>query len=366
MDDWDESIDRLADGSARISRAKLLAGGVAGLGGLSLAGQLAEAASAAAPFQRGPRRTIIWAVSEAAAWQAPIDVGFHDAAALIGWKYQKVVGQGSSPENQVNVIRRATLAKPDVLASNYWYKPQMSAFADAQKAGIFTMAIEADGWPADRNKLGMSYVGVDNYLSGFTLGQRLASELVKKGKKTGTFVYGVPFPGSTNLEVQGKGISDAIDKANKKNGTSFRVENFPDKADSNIAQSSGLYRAKVKQLGSKFVGATSGSDNFPSIIIDVLKSTGKKPGDYVLGAFRSQPATLKAIRDGWVAASSDQSYYPPGFMSTLYAWLWLDRRMPPLDYETGGGLIDKSNLGEIQKREARINDLAKKYGIKVS
>ncbi len=366
MNAWDD--DNTAgerEFDARISRAKLLAGGVAGLGALSLTGELARAASAATP--RGAKRTIIWAVDQAAAWQAPIDVGFYDAVGLIGWKYQKAaLGHSSSPEAQVNAIKRATLAKPDVLVSDWWYKPEVTAFADAQKAGIFTMAIEADGYPADRKKLGMAYIGVDNYLSGYTLGTRLAKELTKKGKKSGVFVYGVPFPGSTNLEVQGKGIKDAFDKSNRANGTSFKVENFPDKADTNIAQSSGLYRAKVTQLGDKFIGGTSGSDNFPSIIIDVLKSTGKKPGQYVLGAFRSQPATLKAIRQGWVVASSDQSYYPVGFVSTMYSWLWLERRMPAFDYVTGSELIDKSNLSFIEKREARINELAKQYRVKVS
>jgi ABC-type sugar transport system substrate-binding protein len=366
----DDNLDAQSMGP-RISRASLLAG--AGLGALSL-GMMGCGASAKEPSAAGgsggmgPKRKIHWAIDQAAAWQIPIDVGFYDAAALLGWEYRKATigSSSSSAQTQIDAMKRAALAKPDVLVSDWWYKPQGRAFDDIRNDGTFTFVIEADSFPDERKKLGFPYVGVDNYLSGYTLGTRMAEELVKAGKKSGVFVSGIPFPGAVNLEIQDKAIRDALNKSNKEKGTSFRVESFEDKADSNVAQASGLWRAKIKRLGDDFVGGTSGSDNFGTIITDILKTTGKKPGDHVLGAFRSATGTLKGIRDGWIQASSDQSYYPVGFVAGVYAWMWLERSIPPMDYMPGAEIIDKSNLELVEKREARIAALAKDYDIKAA
>ncbi len=354
-----------------MTRASLLAG--AGLGALSLTalgcgpGTSNDSASAKGGAL-GPKRKIHWAIDQSAAWQIPIDVGFYDAAGMIGWEYKKAAtgASSSTASTQIDAMKRAALAKPDVLVSDWWYKPQGKAFDDIRKDGVFTMVIEADSFPDERKKLGFTYIGVDNYLSGFTLGTRMAEELGKRGKRTGVFASGIPFPGAANLEIQDKAIRDAFDKYNKANGTSFSVESFEDKADSNVAQASGLWRAKITQLGDKFVGGTSGSDNFATIVTDVLKTTGHKPGEYVLGAFRSAAGTLKGIGDGWIQASSDQSYYPVGFVAAMFAWMWLERGVPALDYTPGADVIDKTNLELVEKREARISEMAKKYKVKTA
>jgi ABC-type sugar transport system substrate-binding protein len=351
----------------RVTRAGLLAS--AGLGALSLAaiGCGTETTSGATVGNGlGPKRKFLWAIDQVAAWQIPIDVGFHDAAALLGWEYKKTAtgSAASTAKTTVDSMRRAALTKPDVIFADWWYKPQADAFADLAKQGIFTMAIESDAYPEERRKLGLSYVGVDNHLSGLTLATRMAEDLAKKGKRDGVFVSGIPYPGAINLQIQDKAIREGFKQYNQANGTSFSVESFEDKADSDVAAASGLWRAKITQLGDKFVGGTSGSDNFASIITEVMKTTNRKPGDAVLGAFRAADATLKGVRAGWIAASSDQSYYPAGFVSTINAWMSIERNIAPLDYQTGGDLIDKSNLALIEKRETRITEMAKKYKLK--
>lgn len=357
----------------KVTRAGLLAS--AGLGALSLAalgcGTDSKAQTTTGPATGnglGPKRKALWAIDQVAAWQIPIDVGFHDAAALLGWEYKKTAtgSAASTAKTTVDSMQRAVLTKPDVIFADWWYKPQAAAFADITRQGIFTMAIESDAYPKEREKLGLAYVGVDNHLSGLTLATRMAEDLVKKGKRDGVFVSGIPYPGAINLQIQDKAIREGFSQYNAANGTSFSVESFEDKADSDVAAASGLWRAKITQLGDKFVGGTSGSDNFASIITEVMKTTNRKPGDVVLGAFRAAEATLRGIRDGWIAASSDQSYYPAGFVSTIYAWMAIECNVAPLDYQTGGDLIDKSNLALIDKREARITAMAKKYKIKAA
>jgi ribose transport system substrate-binding protein len=369
-----DNIEETRERGSRVTRASLLAS--AGIGALSLAaiGCGAQASSGSSESGGdggdglGPKRKVLWAIDQVAAWQVPIDVGFHDAAALLGWEYQKTAtgSAASTAKATVDSMRRAALTKPDVIFADWWYKPQAAAFKDIAEQGIFTMAIESDAFPEERKKLGIGYVGVDNHLSGFTLATRMAEDLVKKGKREGTFVSGIPYPGAINLQIQDKAMREAFKKFNASNGTSFKVESFEDKADSDVAAASGLWRAKITQLGDKFVGGTSGSDNFASIITEVMKTTGGKPGEAVLGAFRAAEGTRSAIRDGWLTASSDQSYYPAGFVSTIYAWMSIERDVPPLNYQTGGDLIDKSNIDLIDKRENRIADLAKTYKVKAA
>ena len=378
MDDREEiEIAGELEATSGISRAKLLAGGVAGLGALALTSGLGaraaipksvEHASAASPGLLGPKRTVIWAIAAIAPWNEPVDVGFNNAARIVGWDYRKVgvpIAQYSA-ESHVNVIKRAILTKPDVLVTSWWVKGVGPALADAQKAGIFVMSNDADNFREDRNALGIAHVGTDGYQNGIQLGERLADVLTKKGKKSGVVLFGNPYPGNENIEVRGKGIDAALKSWNKGHGTSFTLDNFGDQSDTSAATSSGLYGAKLTKFGNDLVAAAGVATGWPTIFIDALKTKGRKPGDVVLGAFRSDPPALKGVKSGWITASADESYYPVGFVTAMLAWQQLQRLAAPNDYFTGRSLIDKSNLAGIEKREAVIHQLSKRYGVRLS
>jgi len=360
----------------RLTRRQLLtAGSVAGLGALAVASGLEACTTSSQPTasvsgstSAGKKRTIVWAIAAIGDWNLPVDVGFNDAARLIGWQYTKVglpLAQYSA-ENQVNVLERAILTKPDVLVTDWWVKGEVDPLNKAQQAGIFCMACDADNFPDDRNKLGIAWVGSDFRANGHALGLRLAAEVSKKGKTSGTFLFGVASPGNANVEDRGKGINDAVLEWNQAHGTSFTYERFPDQAGGDASVSSGLYSAKVTQLGPKLVAAAGDATAFPSIIISTLQAKGFTPGQITLGAFRADPPAINGMKNGWIVASADESFYPFGYVTTMLAWQYFERGMQPSDYKTGGGLIDSTNLSAIQAREARIQQLAKDYAVKLS
>jgi ABC-type sugar transport system substrate-binding protein len=363
-------------GDHRFTRRRLLtAGGAAAVGALAIASGLeactnnsTQTTAAASGAGTGKKRSIVWAIAAIGDWNLPVDVGFNDASRLIGWNYTKVglpLAQYSA-ENQVNVLERAILTKPDVLVTDWWVKGEADPLQKAQQAGIFCMACDADNFPDDRGKLGIAWVGSDFRANGHALGLRLAAEVSKKGKTSGTFLFGVASPGNANVEDRGKGINDAVQEWNQAHGTSFTYERFPDQAGGDASVSSGLYSAKLTQLGSKLVAASGDATSWPTIIIGTLKAKGYSAGQVTLGSFRADPPAINGLKDGWIVASADESFYPFGYVTTMLAWQYFERGMQPSDYKTGGGLIDSTNLAAIQAREAKIQDLAKQYNVKLA
>jgi ABC-type sugar transport system substrate-binding protein len=370
----------------RFSRRKLLArGGTAGLGALALASGLSACGASSTPTasqqspgptqqptaETGPlgkKRTIVWPIAAIGDWNLPVDVGFNDAVRMVGWEYQKVglpIAQYNA-ENQVNTLEKAILTKPDVLVVDWWVKGEAAVVEKAQKAGIFVICNDADNFPDDRKALGIARVGSDFHHNGYVLGQRLADTVAKSGKTSGVFLSGIAYPGNTNVEDKAQGVNDAVQDWNKAHNTSFTFERFPDQSAGEASVSSGLYSAKITQLGSTLVAAEGDATSWPTIVISTLQAKGFKPGQVALGAFRADPPAVTGIKDGWITASADESFYPFGFVATLLAWQYLERGLPPNDYISGGGLIDQTNLAEIEAREAKVQDLAKQYGVKLT
>jgi ABC-type sugar transport system substrate-binding protein len=400
LDQIEGQVTEFLGSNTSVTRRQLLkAGGVAGLGFAGFATGLAACADKSTPSLSsvassqssqgaatgapgatpacsaasgasglGPSRKIVWAIAAIGDWNLPVDVGFYDAATALGWDYSKVgvpLAQYSA-EAQVNVLEQAILLKPDVLVTDWWVKGEADPLKKAQAAGIYVMSNDADNFPDDRKGLGISWVGSNFRQNGYQLGVKLLDTVTQAGKTTGTFLFGVASPGNANVEDRGKGIDDAVQAWNKANGTTFTYERFPDQAGGDAATSSGLYTAKLTQLGSNLVAASGDATAWPSIIISTLKAKGYTPGQIVLGGFRADPPALSGIQDGWIVASADESFYPFGFVTTMLAWQYLERGVAPSDSTFGGGLIDASNLAAIQQREATIQALAKQYGVKLT
>jgi ABC-type sugar transport system substrate-binding protein len=389
-----ESADRTPGHG--VSRRNLVLSVVAGVGGVALASLAActpaaptsspqapsptsqaasstpQAASSSSQTSNnsvlGPKRTIVWAIAAIAPWNEPVDVGFNDAAQTYGWTYNKIgvpIAQYSDASH-VDTIKRAILTKPDILVTSWWVKGVKDVMAEAQQAGIFCLCNDADNFPEDRKSLGIAWIGTDGYANGRNLAQRMLQTLGSNGTKSGVIVFGNPFPGNENIEVRAKGMQAAIDAWNSANGTSFTLDNFADKSDADAPTSSGLYQAKLTQLGTNLVAAAGVATGWPSLIIDVLSSKGSKPGQIVLGAFRADPPARKGLHDGWIVASADESLYPAGYLTATLAWQYFQRSIAPRDYATGGSLIDNSNIAAIDQRESVITNLSKQYGVRLS
>src|SRR3954447_19592401 len=121
-----EPPDELDEGSS-ITRRRALLAGVGG--GLALAitacggseSWADKAARSSAGAFTGKARKLVW-VAAVDQWNLGVDVGFNEACKLLGWQYEKVGYPLAkySAATHVDAIKRATIARPDVLVAPNW------------------------------------------------------------------------------------------------------------------------------------------------------------------------------------------------------------------------------------------------------
>ena len=85
---------------------------------------------------------------------------------------------------------------------------------------------------------------------------------------------------------------------------------------------------------------TSQMENF-------LKTAGIKPGEIFVGGFSLSPATANstAIENGYVNLVSEMQPYLLGYLSVAQIVLTKRYGFTGLEIDTGGGLVDKDNIG---------------------
>jgi ABC-type sugar transport system substrate-binding protein len=313
----------------------------------------------------GNNKLIIWVPASINVYNLGIDVGFHEACAVLGWQYQKIgtPEAQASPQKSVDNIHLAIQRKPAVLAVTMLGAPTTAAIKEAMQAGIYTIVVNSRVTP-DWDTLGIGFVGPSFVGPGVVCGTNLCQEIMKKGKKSGKIVCGNLFPGGAAIEGRYQGIAQGVQTFNSANGTSFTTENFPDNALDAVKGVS-TYKAKILQEGSKL--AAFGPLGLPSteLMPQVLKEAGLQPGQLPAGGFDVSDKISQGIRDGWITFAIDQQFYSQGWVSTVLAWQAVERTQAPTpDYDTGQLVINKNNVDSITARDAKIQQLAKNYGIK--
>lgn len=328
---------------------------------------LASAASPAVDGLAGPGRSIIWALAAIAPWNLAVDVGFVEASRLLGWEYQKVGVplEQYSPENVVNVVRRAIQARPDVLVTPGWIQGVYDAIADGQEQGILMMLNDANSFPDQAAELGVAHVGADEYSDGGALAEPLAQAATEAGKSEGTFIAGNPFPGNENLEARVRGATDFLNDWNESNGTRFAVEQFNDQSGSDDAQAISLYKAKFTELGDDLAGLIAVGEN-ANVQVQALQERDFSPGDVALGAFEENERTYRSVMDGWVTATVGPQRYAMGFVATMIAWQALQRGVDPRSYRTGSQVVDAQTVEQALEQRLLIEELAQEYGVRLS
>lgn len=338
-----------------------------GGGGTSSAATTAPVAGGASSLA-GKRRKVIWALAALDPWNIPVDVGFIEATKLLGWEYQKVGVPISqySPENVVNVITRATTARPDVLVTPAWVPGVADAAKAAQDKGILVIFNNANNIPAASAQLGIAYVGANEYADGQQLGPVLYKAMTNHGRHDGTVIAGIAFPGNENLEQRMSGVKDSIDALNRKNGTSFKWARLIDNSGKGAGPARTAYAAKIRQTGLPNVAGmlTLASDmNGP---VGALREAGAKPGQVPVVTFDIGQSQISAIQDGWVTGTVDKQDYTTGFTPVMMAWQYFVRGQAPQNYASGGHVVTKAGIDAIANREKTIQANAKAYHVKLS
>jgi simple sugar transport system substrate-binding protein len=362
---WEEMLETNEEGQHGFNRRSLLKRGAAvGLGGAVLLGPAGSAfASASKPSQKGGR--ILWTTHSIGEWNAPVDVGFRDAANQLGMKYQKTgVITDFSVAKMVNEMLKAIASKPTIWVTT-WTDPRAftAPLKKALAAGL-TVVINNTNQTDQGNELKIPYVGQSFFDSGIVLGRRVATESFNRGIKRGSIPNGNPEPGHSALEARTKGIIEGVRQINKEKGTKFKVESFADKSRTDPTTSVTLWKNKIRSEGKNLGGIVT--VGFSSIVaaLKAIKELNMKPGQVGVGSFDTEASINQGVKDGYIQILIDQQLYSQGYIPPLLAWQAKERGFyAPLIFDTGSAIVDKSNVDFVIKRDENIIKLAKKYGL---
>ena len=267
--------------------------------------------------------------------------GAKAAAAALGVKLIEQYS-GWDPQKMIDQFKEAVAAKPDGI--EIMGHPGEAAFAslvdDAEKQGIIVTSGNnpLPNIEAKYQSKGFGYAGADLHSGGYLTGLAMVAAGLKAGDEA--LVYDIWHQEGRSKSPQG--IFDALTAAGLK-VDKLDVTNEVDKDPSLAIPILTAYIAAHPNL--KAIGTQHG--NITSTLPKVLQAAGKKPGDIIIGGIDLSPATVDAIKQGWVSASFDQVLYLQGYLPVQQIWLTKNYLIPGLHIDTGVGTVTPQNVATI-------------------
>lgn len=267
--------------------------------------------------------------------------GAKAAAAALGVKLIEQYS-GWDPQKMIDQFKEAVAAKPDGI--EIMGHPGEAAFAslvdDAESQGIIVTSGNnpLPNIEAKYQSKGFGYAGADLHSGGYLTGLAMVAAGLKAGDEA--LVYDIWHQEGRSKSPQG--IFDALTAAGLK-VDKLDVTNEVDKDPSLAIPILTAYIAAHPNL--KAIGTQHG--NITSTLPKVLQAAGKKPGDIIIGGIDLSPATVDAIKQGWVSASFDQVLYLQGYLPVQQIWLTKNYLIPGLHIDTGVGTVTPQNVATI-------------------
>ena len=342
------------------ARRQLLRGGVLAGAGLVSAASPNIAMAAA----NGPPRKIMWVTHSIGEWNLAVDVGFGDFAEQAGWTYQKVgvPGGSYSAEENVNQVKLAIQAKPDVIISTITNPAVEAPLVEAEAAGILVI-LNNSTIEEIRAAHNWGFVGAGGYDQGLIVGRALAKWLVDHGKKEGVIVFGNAEPGHPVLNDRKLGGIAGLDETNSKEGTKFIVEEFADQSH-DIAASIPLYSSVMRGHGDKFIGfMPSGYSSMVAAFRTLEESV--EPGVYPIAGTDTGPDINEGIEKGYIILAVEQELYNQGYLAAAAAWARLERLNIPPVMNTGTAVVTKDDLKFFSDRSEIAVKRATELGLRL-
>lgn len=303
-------------------------------------------AAAAQPEQTGKGMTI-WLDTGGAAgdgYGTIVMNGAKAAAADLGCDLRLMYSDWN-PETMLTNFRQAVASNPaGIVVMGHPGDAAFGPLVDgAIKKGIVVTAVDTGlpGLMAANKTKGFGFVGTDNY----TQGKALAEEVIRRTKLTKgdrAFVWGLK-----SLPVRGeraKGIEDTLKAA----GVTVDYQEISPEIN------------KDAVLGGPVVAAYVGSHpDVKAMFIDHgsltsqmgnhLKTAGIKPNTIYVAGFSLSPATATAIENGYVQIVSEAQPFIMGYYGVLQTVLSKKYGFTGFSIDTGGGIVDTTNIGMISK-----------------
>jgi ribose transport system substrate-binding protein len=360
--------DKNRESSAKVNedRRQFLRGGLAA--GAAVAGASLVAVSptsVALAAANGPPRKIMWVTHSIGEWNLAVDVGFYDFCEQSGWTYQKVgvPGGSYSAEDNVNQVKLAIQAKPDVIISTITNPAVEQPLIEAENAGILVV-LNNSSIEDIRAAHNWGFVGAGGYGQGLIVGRWLAKWLVDHGKTEGVIVFGNAEPGHPVLNDRKLGGIAGLDETNAKAGTKFTVQEFADQSH-DIAQSIPLYSSVMKGLGDKFIGFMPSGYSSMVAAYKMLEEAGYKPGDFPIAGTDTGPDINEGIEKGYINLAVEQELYNQGYLAAAAAWARLERLNFPPVMNTGTAVVTQDNLKLFADRAQIVLDRAGELGLRL-
>ena len=247
-----------------------------------------------------------------------------------------------APETMINQFKEAVAAKPDCI--EIMGHPGGTAFHDLVKDAVDQGIVVTVGnspmtdLQQEFGPEGTGYAGVDLYAGGTLTANAMLSHGLKAGDEA--MVYGV-FSQAERGQSE-KGLADTLEKAGLKVD---RLE-ITQEANSDASLAVPILAAYIqahpnlKAIGTQHGGITS-------VLAEVLKKAGKKPGDIIVGGIDLAPATIDGLQSGYVSATLDQLLYLQGFMPVVQCVMTAKYKMPGLNLNTGAGTVTPDTIGGL-------------------
>src|SRR5271165_4831661 len=247
-----------------------------------------------------------------------------------------------APATMINQFKEAMAAKPNCI--EIMGHPGGMAFHDLVKQATGQGIVVTDGnspmtdLQAEFGTKGFGYAGVDLYAGGALTANAMLAQGLKAGDEA--MVYGV-FSQAERGQSE-KGLADTLEKAGLKVD---RLE-ITQEANSDPTLAIPVLTAYVQSHpGLKAIGTQHGG--VTSVLAEVLKKAGKKPGEITVGGIDLAPATIDGLKSGYVSATLDQLLYLQGFMPVLQCVLTAKYKMPGLALNTGAGVVTPKTIGGL-------------------
>ena len=221
-----------------------------------------------------------------------------------------------------------------------WDKP----VADAIARGIPVIAIDNDDTEGAKGNARLCFVGQNERHAG----RMIAERLFKKGREKGWdltkahVAMAVEVPGAMYGVVRAEGVKDIMKE--------YGITSYE------IIDAGGLESAIVQSRQTSYLLAHPETKFFIGLggictdrIAASLKDAGYKPEEIIGGGFDPCPGTLAGLKEGYVEATIDAQQYLQGYYPVVVLYLVKKYGFSPNDIDTGGFLVDKNNIGTIEK-----------------
>lgn len=265
----------------------------------------------------------------------PVVKGAEDAAAQFGVDLD-VQYANNDPVRQNDIIEAATAAGVDGIAVSISSSDAFDkSICDAVKAGVTVIGFNNDDLEGAKGNCRQAYVGMNEFASGYELGQRM---IEKFGLKEGDVVFNPrEIPEASFAVARGGGI----EKAMKEKG--IKVETV--KAGLDLAGAQNIMAQFL--IANKNVKALFGTGSVTSTVgAGAIKDAGV---DIPFGGFDLAVEIANAVEAGKMYATMDQQPYLQGFYPIAQIALAKKYGLTPTDVDTGqGAFLDKDRIGAVK------------------